>query len=689
MPPPAPESAQPHLASVRTLPGIGPARTQALAEAGVHTLWDVLHEVPALAPPPPPWCEHGHLPGGMPVRLRAQVRGIRPLYRGRRGRALEVALQRADGLVLQARFFHAAYLAKQLKLEGWYCWEGRLDETGRILLHPRFTAHARGDGPLIEDATVRVRYRAIPGFSATLWNALVEAAASAGLGGISDPLGEEEPAAYQMLLMQAHRPASVEALQDSRRALARRELRALAWRLQELLPEASEVPGRSWRWSDQDDQRHRALLPYPLSSGQEQALAEIRQDLRQPSAMCRLLQGEVGSGKTALALLACLAVVSDGAQAFVLAPTSILAEQHHRFISGCLQGTPWRCALLTAALTPPQRQLLLTQLRSGEVMILVGTHALLHEEVVVPALGLVVIDEQHRFGVAQRLAVVANMHQRQGWRPDVLLLSATPIPRTLALTLYGGMAMTQLRGLPPGRQEVTTRVLELSAGAGAIIPLVQEAIAGGGRVFVVCARKFAGAAGTSASEVHGLLGAALRGHAQVALVHGDLDEEEKRAAMAAFASGRARVLVSTSLIEVGIDVPEATHLVVVDADRFGLAQLHQLRGRLGRGGSMGWCILCLPHLEASAPALERLQLLCTLRDGLAISEADLAERGPGDLLGTLQHGAFELRIADLGQDLELLQLAHEEVRHARGRGERPSAALRLFLREDGLAVMTP
>ncbi|MBA2481025.1 MAG: DEAD/DEAH box helicase, partial [Planctomycetes bacterium] len=402
--------------------------------------------------------------------------------------------------------------------------------------------------------------------------------------------------------------------------------------------------------------------------------AAISADLRSPAPMCRLLQGDVGSGKTALAFLACLAVVAEGAQAFVLAPTSVLAAQHHAFFAGCLAGSRVRVSLLTGATRAEERAGVLAALAAGDVDILIGTHAVIEEGVHASQLGIAVIDEQHKFGVAQRAALVAKAATGQTYRPDVLLLTATPIPRTLALTAFGDLAVSRIAGRPPGRGAVTTEVARLPT-LGGIDSALSSALGADGRAFVVCPRKeeTQEAKAFAAAAVHRHLVACFPG--QVALIHGDLSEDDKNRALESFAHGSARILVTTTVVEVGIDVAAATLLLVLDAERFGLAQLHQLRGRIGRGSAPGRCILY--HRSEDAP--DRLLVLAQSDDGLAIAEADLATRGPGELLGTSQHGAFALRIADLPRDIDLLQDAHESVRRAIARGETMPAGLQRFL----------
>ncbi|MBA3848080.1 MAG: DEAD/DEAH box helicase, partial [Planctomycetes bacterium] len=378
---------------------------------------------------------------------------------------------------------------------------------------------------------------------------------------------------------------------------------------------------------------------------------------------------------TALALVAALMVIAERAQALFLAPTAVLARQHHAFCARCLAGSRVRIALLTGGTPAGERRTLIDDLAAGRIDLLIGTHALLEEDVRAPALGLAIIDEQHKFGVEQRAALVGKgVPWAHATQPDLLLMTATPIPRTLALTAFGDLAVSRIVGRPPGRGRVTTE-LRRWATPRDLGRTIDECLEAGGRAFVICplreeSDKVAAAdAATIAAQLTTTLGG------RVALLTGALAEVDKMAALDRFQRGEATVLVSTTVVEVGIDVPEATLMAVIDAPRFGLAQLHQLRGRIGRGERAGRCVL----YHRTAEDGERLHILATTDDGLAIAEADLAERGPGQLLGTEQHGLPRLRIADLARDLDLLQSAHQRARALVAAGTR-MPALDRFLR---------
>ena len=397
-------------------------------------------------------------------------------------------------------------------------------------------------------------------------------------------------------------------------------------------------------------------LPYRPTGAQTRAVAEINGDLAQSSPMLRLLQGDVGSGKTLVALLAMLTAVESGAQAAMLAPTEILSRQHFANLSALLEDLPVRIAILTGREKGRARAETLERLAGGEIDILVGTHAIFQEAVAYKDLGLVVIDEQHRFGVHQRL-MLANKAEHPA---HVLVMTATPIPRTLTLTLYGEMDVSRLDEMPPGRQPIDTRVMPLER-----LPEIYAALgrhmAGGGQAYWVCPLVEESEKGDLAAAEE--RAASLREHygAAVGVVHGRMKGAEKDAVMADFQAGRIQVLVATTVIEVGVDVPNATLMIVEQAERFGLAQLHQLRGRVGRGSGKSVCLL-LRSPAVSETARARLGLMRETNDGFRIAEEDLRLRGAGEILGTRQSGEPDWRLADPVQMAELLPVARDDAR---------------------------
>ena len=416
-----------------------------------------------------------------------------------------------------------------------------------------------------------------------------------------------------------------------------------------------------------------SALPYALTGAQQRVIKEIRADIRSGHQMNRLLQGDVGSGKTMVAVLSCLMAVGNGCQACIMAPTEVLAQQHFNNISKYLEPTSVRCALLTGSVSRKDRRPVLEGLADGSIGLVVGTHALLEDPVVFKSLGLAVIDEQHRFGVDQRSRLWAK---GPGIPPHVLVMTATPIPRTLAMTLYGDLDVSVIDEMPPGRKPVTTMCVGQSKRA-AMYNFMRKEIAAGRQVFVVYPMIFESEKVDLKNLEQGyediVKAFPLSEGYKVAIVHGQQAPEVKAFNMDAFASGRAHILVSTTVIEVGVDVPNASVMVIEAAQRFGLSQLHQLRGRVGRGADQSYCILVKDD-KISREAQNRLDTMCRTENGFEIADEDMRMRGPGDLEGTQQSGLpVTLGIASLARDGMML----EEARGYAGRvlGEDPQLSL--------------
>ena len=467
-----------------------------------------------------------------------------------------------------------------------------------------------------------------------------------------------------------HFPDDAAALRRARTSLAYAELLRLQTalyrrRLPQRLPRqaAGALPGRV-----------AGALPFALTGDQQAALQEIVAGLRAPRPSARLLQGEVGCGKTLVALLAAAWVIEAQEQVALIVPTELLARQHARTAASLLGRWGIEVTLLTgSASSGAGRQTLLAALRRREVDLLVGTQALLQEDVAFAALGLVIVDEQHRFGVAQR----RRLRERNP-AADLLLMTATPIPRSLALTVYGDLELSVIRQLPPGRCAVRT-YLARSDRLGEVFARVRRELAGGGQAYFVAPRIGTPAAGAApgavpdALSLYASLSAEIYPEFRVGLIHGALPEAQKHTAMEAFRNGELAVLVATTVVEVGVDVAAATGMVVLGAERFGLATLHQLRGRVGRGARPGYAFLVYTPPLAAAGA-ERLRALKETGDGFELAERDLAQRGPGELLGLRQAGLPELRVAELGRDLELARQARRDARGGlAGAGAAPAA----------------
>jgi ATP-dependent DNA helicase RecG len=485
-------------------------------------------------------------------------------------------------------------------------------------------------------------------------------------------------------------PADVESASSARERLAYDELLANQLALAAIRQRLRRSAGRILPPSGKLRQAMLAKLPFRLTSAQTRALAEIDADLAGPLRMLRLLQGDVGSGKTVVALLAMASAVEAGAQAALMAPTEILAHQHLKTIEGFAAPAALRIALLTGRERGREREAILAALKEGEIDILIGTHALFQEAVAFRDLAFVVIDEQHRFGVHQRLALQAK---GTGRAAELLVMTATPIPRSLLLTSYGDMDASRLDEKPPGRKPITTRTVP-DERLDEVVGGLERALGGGAQIYWVCPLvALTEILDVAAAEERYATLRKLFGD-RVGLVHGRLPAKEKDAVMAAFASGALQVLVATTVIEVGVDVPNASIMIIEHAERFGLAQLHQLRGRVGRGARQSSCIL-LYRAPLGEAARARLDVMRQTEDGFVIAEEDLKLRGGGELLGTRQSGLPEFRVAVLPQDEKLLAAARDEARLVLARdptlkdarSEPLKLLLYLFERDDAIKLM--
>ncbi len=496
---------------------------------------------------------------------------------------------------------------------------------------------------------------------------------------------------WQQAVTQAHRPEANDALDPhhpARARLAYDELLAHQLVLALSRRQRRQLAGRAYPNAEKLPPALLKLLPFSLTGSQNSAIADIRADMAAPMRMLRLLQGDVGSGKTIVAVMAMLQAVENGAQAALMAPTEILARQHAETIGAWLDalGISWQ--LMTARNKGKLRKESLAALADGSVQIAIGTHALFQENVAFANLGLAVVDEQHRFGVQQRMGLSSK-----GDGVDVLVMTATPIPRTLTLTAYGDMDVSRMPDKPAGRQPIDTRVISMDRYAD-VAQGLGNAIAQGARVYWVCPL-------VSESELVDLAAAEDRAKAlqkiygaQVGLVHGQMPAAEKDAVMGRFADGEIAILVSTTVIEVGVDIPEATVMVIEHAERFGLAQLHQLRGRVGRGLDKSSCVL-LYRGPLGETAKRRLAIMRDTEDGFRIAEEDLRLRGAGEVLGTRQSGLPVFRLADLEAHANLLPAVHDDVKLVlqedpqlqSPRGEALRSLLYLFRRDEAIRFL--
>ncbi len=480
----------------------------------------------------------------------------------------------------------------------------------------------------------------------------------------NDPslLMREYWAGWKESVTKAHSPVSPEDLEGdnpARERLAYDELLANQLALELVRRSMKRKPGRSLPGTGMLQAKITNSLPYELTNAQKRSLSEISADLAAQHRMLRLLQGDVGSGKTVVALLAMIQAIESGAQAVIMAPTEILARQHYNAILPLVEAAGLRCELITGRLKGKKRESLLSDLASGAVQITVGTHALFQKDVAFDDLGLAIIDEQHRFGVHQRLALSGKGRKENGG-VDVLVMTATPIPRTLALTAYGDMDVSIIDEKPPGRKPVDTRAIDLDR-LDDVARGLKRKIEAEERIYWVCPLVEesdvldVAAATERFRHLEQLYGGA------VGLIHGRMKADEKDETMQRFMSGDLKILVATTVIEVGVDVPEATVMIIEHAERFGLAQLHQLRGRVGRGGLPGTCLL-LYTAPLGETQKSRLAIMRETEDGFRIAEEDLRLRGAGELLGTRQSGLPEFKLADLQAHSRLLNIARDDAR---------------------------
>ena len=613
-----------------------------------------------------------------PIEHRAPRSGRGP-YR--------VLAQDAKGNILALTYFgRASYSAKKTLPVGEMRWiAGRLDRYGDMLqiVHPDHVTESSAGlmGSLVEPVYSLAEGLTQPKVADFVAQSLARATElpewiEQGL------LDKHKWPAWRDALALAHRSEHPEA----RDRLAYDEL--LANSLALLLVRADNRRRKGRPLQGDGLLRDRLTLPFPLTGAQRRSIGEIEGDMAQPHPMLRLLQGDVGSGKTVVALEAMLIAVEAGAQAAMLAPTEILARQHFETLRRMAAPTGVSIALLTGRDKGRARESILMGLLDGSIQIVVGTHAIFQDTVSYYDLGLVVIDEQHRFGVSQRLLLT----QKGRLAPHTLAMTATPIPRTLLLAEHGEMDVSRLDEMPPGRQAIDTRVIAAERLAEVVDGLARH-LESGQQAYWVCPMVRENESEDTAAEARH---AALqhRFGNQVVLVHGQLRPELKDAAMERFASGDAKLLVATTVIEVGVDVPNATLMVIEQAERFGLAQLHQLRGRVGRGSAKSVCLL-LRSAELSETGKQRLALMRETQDGFRLAEEDLKLRGGGELLGTRQSGETSFRIADLEQIERLLPIAHADARLLVERdggltGERGEAArllLYLFERDWGVQLL--
>jgi ATP-dependent DNA helicase RecG len=628
----------------------GPKARHAAQSLGLLTVGDLLEHLPRDRREARAVAE---LSRGESATVVVVVRSISSRSVRRRGMRPLVEAVVADGTgVMKATFFNQPWLVRKYPPGTQLAIHGKFEARNRF----RVQAHARTTEAVAGSDAV-AHYPATEGLSSTQILALVRKHAPA-LGDIAEPLCASLRAAEGLpdraaALAAAHFPHGESDLDTSRRRLAFEELLLAQLALLRRRCRREQLASSPVLDSDRDFTARwlSSMLPFALTSDQERALDAIDRDLARERPMQRLLMGEVGSGKTVVALYALLRAAEHGYQGALMAPTETLAEQHFATIQALMPGEAVPVGLLTGSTPGRRRDDLLGKLSSGELSLIVGTHALIEESVQFRSLAVAVVDEQHRFGVRQRAALDAKGPWEQS--PHVLHMTATPIPRTLALAGYGDLDFTLLRELPKGRRPIKTYLCSTPRERARAYDRMREELRAGRQAFVVCPlveESEALQARAATAEFERLATDELRDF-NVVLMHGQLPHMAKQAAMAQFASGAADVLVATSVIEVGIDVPNATVMLVEDAERYGISQLHQLRGRIGRGEHDSLCLLFGPKDSA------RLRALAAHSDGFELAEIDLRLRGEGELVGTRQHGLAQFAVAGLPRDAELLERA--------------------------------
>lgn len=672
---------------VTMLKGVGEVRAKQLAQLNIFTLRDLICHFPRGYEDRTKLVPIEKLEPDVPACFRAMVMNTPRTSHIRKGLDL-TKVQVADTTGrLNVTFFNSRFAAQQLEYGREYIFYGAVsgDFIGYSMTNPVFEA------PESQPVTTR-RILPIYPLTAGLTNAALlrlvqQALAVCGLP--EEILPAEVREKYGILPAERayfaiHEPNSMAEAELAKKRMIFEEFFVFSAGLS--LMRAARKEKKTEPYTDFDMAPFYDSLPFTLTGAQSRAVGEILEDFRRGIPMNRLVQGDVGSGKTMVAAAAAYCAARNGAQTALMAPTEILAEQHFASLSALFVPLGVSVALLTGSMTGKQKKDVRERIAAGEVQVVIGTHALLSESTRFEHLGLVITDEQHRFGVGQRSRLSAK-----GEDPHLLVMSATPIPRTLALILYGDLDVSILDELPPGREPVDTFLVGESYRPR-INAFIRKQVAEGHQCFVVCpAVEENEELGIKAASVWAeTLQQTVFPDLRIALLHGQMKGAEKEAAMASFARGEADVMVATTVIEVGVDVPNATLMVIEDADRFGLSQLHQLRGRVGRGKAKSYCILTTHNRNPET--LQRLKALCKTTDGFKIAEEDLRLRGPGDFFGSRQSGLPAFRVADLGCDLAAMkdaQQASADWIDAYGASDTPEAnALRerigdLFARSEG------
>ena len=639
---------------VKYLKMVGPRRAEQLARLKIYSVHDLLYHFPRDYLDRSRTVSPFGMAEGADVTVRGRVLNVSET-RPRRNLTITKAALESDRGVFYAVWFNQAYVKKTLRPGTELLISGKIDRAfGAVQVQVQDFEVMDKNEELLHAGRIVPVYSSTAGLNQRMMRNFIHAALEQWGGAYAEflpqrLLDEEKLPSLPAALEHIHFPTEKDSAERSRKRFVFEEFLLLQLRL--LLRRRSiNREYKEHRYPDRRELRQKYIggLKFALTVAQQRVVGEIYDDLDKALPMNRLLQGDVGSGKTVVAVLTLLRAVEGGMQGAFMAPTEVLAEQHHLSLSASLEPLGVKTALLSGGLGAKERRRLLEQIKFGEVSVVVGTQALLQEDVRFKRLAVVVIDEQHRFGVRQRAVLL-----EKGLRPDVLIMTATPIPRTLSLTVYGDLDMSVIDSMPPGRQPVRTYYVSPDE-LPRVFGFVSAQVRSGRQAYVVCplVEESEKMDLQAAEELYRQLVENELRDCRVALLHGRIQGSEKEKVMGEFRAGNIDVLVSTTVIEVGVDVPNAGAIVIIDADRFGLAQLHQLRGRVGRGGGEAHCILAA-RLR-TREAAERIRAMKTSNDGFFLAEKDLQIRGPGDVTGVRQSGMPEFRLADLARDREIL-----------------------------------